>query len=270
MTGGSTVSTQNNLSKRIGDYWNRQVMACNDCCDTENRPLLKDCACHRPEAMRWRNRYRICHIGREYAETHPRIVFLGLEDPEDTDGNGPANPFEAMEQLETQLVRKLRGTDRHRHGEILLAHDLLGLADKAIGAAVFNKVASINSHLCSLVGPGTRSTSHLLAKPDCHHAWRVVFDELEPDILVVEGKKFLWDQTRDLIKSRDWQKESIPLEVSGERAQLNRILTPRRSFLVLMLYHPSRWWSSRRQRYYLDVIMPITERLSREGVIAAR
>lgn len=261
------MSTWSPLKERVVDYWHRQVMTCNACCDAEGDPRLKKGACGSPMNRYWRNRYRVCHIGAEYEQTRPRIVFLGLEDPEDTGGKGPSDPREAMAQLESQLVRELRGDDRHRHGEILLANDLLGLGDGQIGPAVFDKVASVNSHLCSLVGTGRQSASHLLVKPDCDPAWRVVFDELEPDILVVEGKRFLWDETRAEIKRRGWQKEPIYLEVPRERAQLNRIQTAQRSFLVLMLYHPSRWWSSRRQRYYVDVIEQIVNELRDRGAV---
>lgn len=244
---------------RIALHWRNRVMTCSKCWSVDGVPILKPEFTFMASTVRFRNRYRVPHVGSAYGT--PRIVFVGLEDPEDVNGRGPEHPDAEIVQLGTYLVKGPKRDDRHRQGEILLAHDLLGISNDASGSAIFDRISSINSHLCSLVAGSERmSASHCL-KSKCTEAWTVIFDLLVPDLLVLEGKRVVWDEAWQQVKERGWSAEDLMPAADHARSRLMRIRAPERTFTLLALYHPSRWWSSRNRAYYRDTVRPAVETL---------
>jgi len=255
------------LREHMASIWERDVMACTRCWDADDQPILKPEFSVAARSLRWRNRYRVPHLGTDFGMQSPRVVFVGLEDPEDVKGAGPLNPLAEIGAIGKYLTTSLGGGDRHRWGEVHLAHDLLGVPDDSMGISIFSRLASINSHLCSLVsGDGRQSASHCL-RHTCSQAWKIILTELEPDILVLEGKRFVWDEALANLKELHWPTEALPCASPPGRMQLRRIHAPSHDFILLSLYHPSRWWSARKHPYYRDVLGPVLETLQLLGAI---
>jgi len=266
--GASSVLSGEALRELVAFKWQTDVMTCTNCWDAGDRPILKhEFLANAAESLRWRNRYRVPQLGTEVGMHRPRVVFVGLEDPEDVKGDGPLDPLAEIGSIGRYLMTSPRGDDRHRWGEVHLAHDLFGIHGDSLGPSIFSRIASINSHLCSLVsGDRRRSASHCLLHT-CSQAWKIILNDLEPDILVLEGKRLVWDEALANIKERLWQTEALVCPSTPSRMQLRRIHTPFRNFIMLSLYHPSRWWSSRKHRYYRDVVSPAVETLRALGVL---
>ena len=260
------------LQNNVASMWQHKVMVCSKCCDEYEQPILKP-NIHRKgkQDLRWRNRYRVPHIGSKFGVIWPRIVFVGLEDPYPREK--PVEPLAEMVQLEEYLTTSLGSLDRHRWGELYLAHDLLGISGDSMGAAIFMRVATINSHPCSLVeGDGKKSASNKL-RNTCDCAWSMIFTELEPDILVLEGKQVVWDEAYNEVKNRGWQiiKEELVCQPASDKVRLYNVHAPSRDFFILALNHPSargiHGWNSRNCPYYRDVITPVVTQLRTLRVI---
>jgi len=254
------------IQEHVAPIWQRKVMGCSKCWDEHEQPILKPNVRGKGNKdLRWRNRYRVPHIGSEFGVIGPRIVFVGLEDPYPR-GN-PVEPLTEMMQLEKYLTTSLGSRDRHRWGELYLAHDLLGISGDSMGAAIFKRVATINSHPCSLVsGDGKKSASSKL-RYTCDCAWSIIFTELEPDILVLEGKQVVWDEANNEVRKKGWNIEPITCQPASDKVSLFKVKVdaPSHDFFILALNHPSargnHGWDSRKRQYYRDIITPVVAKL---------
>lgn len=191
------------FQEHVVSIWRHEVLGCSKCWDADNHPILKPSRQVKgSQDLRWRNRHRVPHIGTDFGVNGPRVIFVGLEDPYLRNADDPAN---AMIQLGAYLTTtQSRDLDCHRRGELHLAHDLFGFSGDSTGSAIFKRVATINSHPCSLVsGDGRQSASDKLLHT-CDLAWRIIFTELMPNIVVLEGKKLVWDEARAEVTKRGW------------------------------------------------------------------
>jgi hypothetical protein len=261
-----TAKCGEDLREHVASIWKDEVVKCSNCWDADVQPKFKPRFQNKGnQCLRWRNRHRVPHIGTEFGKCGPRIVFVGLEDPEDLCGVSSLNPLAEMKLIEETLATK--PDDHHRMGEVNLAHDLLGSPANATGGAIFRRVATINSHPCSLViGTGRQSASGKLLNA-CDLAWRIIFDELCPDILVLEGKGLVWQEAHTEVNSREWKCDKLESKMPPNKARLFHVQTPAHAFYILALYHPSRSWFTRNSKYYRDVIVPAVSQLRTLGVV---
>ncbi len=249
------------LQNYVASIWQCEIMACSNCWSEDKQPILRPSRQKENSDFRWRNRYRVPHIGSEFGVSGPRIVFVGLEDPYTLEN--PVNPLTEMNKLGEYLTTSLGRGDRHRWGELYLAHDLLGIPGASTGTSIFNRIATINSHLCSLVsGDGRQSASHKLLHA-CDFAWRIIFTELNPDIVILESKQFVWGEALAKVERMGWPIKDLACHPASDKVRLFKVQAPRHDFYILALIHPSRSWCTRNYPYYRDIINPTVAELRR-------
>jgi hypothetical protein len=124
------------------------------------------------------------HVGSNFGVSVPRLVLVGLENP---DVGHCGDPCAQMDKDTEGLERpQLKGASLHRQGEWAAAAWFLREWDPSLfaGKNPFHYIAAVNGHLCGLAKNGRSTASASL--PGCSHAWAIVRN-LKPHVVVVEG-----------------------------------------------------------------------------------